>query len=218
MGMLEDGKSPVLKTCRDCRWIKCSKNTNIPNFSKWNTTRGFENFYKNKKKRKRESYHDGRNLVVKVNDRVYTYPPKAGILIFNKTLNKVLAVKNCYNPKCPKWGLPKGHMEYDENLVDCAVREFMEETGLRINVAPGDPFIKINNSVYFVYFLINKIDKIQPIDTNEINESRFVDIDELLTYNSNREMYIALTKKLKFAKKICKGIVINPKHNDHHNQ
>ena len=31
-------------------------------------------------------------------------------------------------------------------------------------------------------------------------------------------MYIALTKKLKFAKKICKAIVINPTRNDRHNQ
>ena len=56
---------------------------------------------------------------------------------------------------------------------------------------------------------MNKVNNITPIDTNEINESRFVEIEELLTLNSNREMYIALTKKLKFAKKICRGIIIN---------
>ena len=216
--MLDDNNSPTVKTDNSCRWIKCRKQPSNYNYSKWNTTKGFENFYRNKKKRKRESYQDGKNLIVKVNDKVYTYPPKAGILIFDRTLSKVLAVKNCYNPKCPKWGLPKGHMESDENLKNCAIREFYEETGLTINVASGDPYIKINNSVYFVYYLINKISYINPVDTNEINESRFVDINELLSYNSNREMYIALTKKIKFAKKICKGIVINPIYNQNHNQ
>ena len=217
MGMIDDNSTAVVKTSNQSRWIKCRKQP-PQNYSKWNTTKGFENFYKNKKKRKRESYQEGRNLVVKVNDKVYTYPPKAGVLIFDRTLNKVLAVKNCYNPKCPKWGLPKGHMENQENLIDCAKREFKEETGLNIEVLVDDPYIKINNSVYFVYYLVNKIDNINPIDTNEINESRFVDINELLSYNSNREMYIALTKKLKFAKKICKAIVINPTRNDRHNQ
>ena len=215
--MIDDNSTAVVKTSNQSRWIKCRKQP-PQNYSKWNTTKGFENFYKNKKKRKRESYQEGRNLVVKVNDKVYTYPPKAGVLIFDRTLNKVLAVKNCYNPKCPKWGLPKGHMENQENLIDCAKREFKEETGLNIEVLVDDPYIKINNSVYFVYYLVNKIEKINPIDTNEINESRFVDINELLSYNSNREMYIALTKKLKFAKKICKAIVINPTRNDRHNQ
>ena len=51
------------------------------------------------------------------------------------------------------------HQEYDENLVDCAVREFMEETGLRINVAPGDPFIKINNSNQSIHIVLCRRDR-----------------------------------------------------------
>tara|TARA_B110000977_G_scaffold197402_1_gene279871 strand:+ start:643 stop:1251 length:609 start_codon:yes stop_codon:yes gene_type:complete len=193
----------------DKKWTKCSKILKSKNNSKWNTSKGFENFYKNKKRRNRKTYQDGKNLVVKVNDKIYTYPPKAGVLIFDKTYTKVLAVKNNYNPDNPKWGLPKGHMEDDENFIECAQRELNEETGLNITINSDDPYIKINNSVYYVFFILNKVNNITPIDTNEINESRFVEINELLSFNSNREMYIALTKKLKFAKKICRGIVVN---------
>ena len=30
------------------------------------------------------------------------------------------------------WNIPKGHVENSENLLDCAIREFEEETGLTI--------------------------------------------------------------------------------------
>jgi predicted NUDIX family NTP pyrophosphohydrolase len=30
------------------------------------------------------------------------------------------------------WNIPKGHVENSENLLDCAIREFEEETGLKI--------------------------------------------------------------------------------------
>ena len=201
--------SNIYSMNHDKNWTKCSRMLKNRNNSKWNTTKGFENFYKNRKRKQRETYQEGKNLIVKVNDKIYTYPPKAGVLIFDKTLTKVLAVKNCYNPNNPKWGLPKGHMEEDEDFINCAKRELHEETGLIVNINETDPYIKINNSVYYVYYVLNKVNNITPIDTNEINESRFVEIEELLTLNSNREMYIALTKKLKFAKKICRGIIIN---------
>ena len=201
--------SNIYNMTNERKWTKCVKHHTCRNNSKWNSSKGFENFYKNRKRKQRETYQDGKNLIVKVNDKIYTYPPKAGVLIFDKSQRKVLAVKNCYNPNNPKWGLPKGHMEEDEDFIRCAKRELYEETGLVIDIKDDDPYIKINNSIYYVYFVLNIVDNITPIDTNEINESRFVEINELLSFNSNREMYIALTKKLKFAKKICRGIIIN---------
>ena len=72
-----------------------------------------------------------------------------------------------------KLGLPKGHLERGENTV-CAVRE-LKEDGLRMT-EEEDPYIKINNSMYYVYSVANNIDNIKnikPIDTNEIKECRF---------------------------------------------
>jgi len=176
-----------------------------------NNKNTFKNFYK-KQKQNRTTYLDGNNLVIKINDKVYTYPPKSGVIIFDRDLKNVLAVKNCYNPDVPKWGLPKGHLEDGETSVECAIRELKEETGLSIDIEESDPYIKINNSMYYVYTIANSISSVNnicPIDVNEINECRFVEISELLTYNANRELYIALTKKLKFAKKIARKIILN---------
>lgn len=34
-----------------------------------------------------------------------------------------------------RWGVPKGHMEPGETLEECAVRETLEETGVRVEIA-----------------------------------------------------------------------------------
>ena len=60
-----------------------------------------------------------------------------------------------YNPNNPKFGYPKGHKEVNETDEYCASREAREETGLNLNINKKDPFIKINNSIYFVYSLFN---------------------------------------------------------------
>ena len=36
------------------------------------------------------------------------------------------------------WNIPKGHVENSENLLDCAIREFEEETGL---IIPTDKYL-----------------------------------------------------------------------------
>ena len=66
-------------------------------------------------KQKKRIYKDG-ILYVTIGDRTLKYPPKAGIMLFNSTFDKILMVKNNYHPypKCQKWGYPKGHLEEGE--------------------------------------------------------------------------------------------------------
>lgn len=53
---------------------------------------------------------------------------KAGIVYYNRTSHKILIVQSRGN----LWGIPKGTCKYNENINDCAVREFFEETGIDI--------------------------------------------------------------------------------------
>jgi len=71
----------------------------------------------------------------------------SGILVYRFVDNKlqVLLGKNG-GPKWLKrsvgaWNIPKGHIEEGENLLDGAIREFMEETSLDIDI--GDVTEKI---------------------------------------------------------------------------
>ena len=82
--------------------------------------------FKKKKKKKKSSYMSNDNLIIKVKNKLYTYPPKAGVILFNLDKSKILVIKNAYNPALSKWGLPKGHVEKEETRIECAKRELLE--------------------------------------------------------------------------------------------
>lgn len=159
-----------------------------------------------KKKSKKQTFMSKDNLIIKIKDKTYVYPPKAGVIIFNSDKTKILIVKNAYNPLLSKWGLPKGHLEKNETRIECAKRELLEETGIDLDITPNDPFVKINNSIYYVYKTGEKKFDIKPVDTNEVNEALFVDIKDIKNLKINRELNVAITTKLKLAKKLAKEI------------
>lgn len=55
----------------------------------------------------------------------------AGILVFNRDGKKVLLVKH---KKLGVWIYPGGHIEENENPLECAIRETNEETGIAVKV------------------------------------------------------------------------------------
>ena len=72
--------------------------------------------------------------------------PASAVAIIND--DKILMLKRMDNGK---WTLPGGTMELNESLVDCALREVKEETGLRVSVKDiigtyTDPDIRIEYS------------------------------------------------------------------------
>ena len=153
-----------------------------------------------------------KTLIVTINGEEQVYPPKAGVILFNKKLNKVLIVKSRgYHKSETRWGLPKGHLENNELPNECAMRELYEETGIKINIPEKtDNYINsINNSTYYVYVVDEKKISLNPIDTIEIVNVKFCYINRLKTIKTdilNKELQKVVGKYLKNVKKLAKII------------
>tara|TARA_B110000211_G_scaffold234928_1_gene307481 strand:- start:2045 stop:2506 length:462 start_codon:yes stop_codon:yes gene_type:complete len=148
-------------------------------------------------------------LIIQINDKKYYYPPKAGVIIMNRAQTKLLIVKNKNDTEASKWGLPKGHVEKGETLTECAERELLEETGVALKILPSDPYIKINNSMYYIYWTEDTtLLTIAPRDKEEIEDARFCYINRIHSLRVNRELKTILKKKLKKLKRFAKKISI----------
>ena len=58
--------------------------------------------------------------------------PQVGIAVIVKKDNQVLLGKRKNSHGDGTWAFPGGHLEYGESIEDCAAREVLEETGVRI--------------------------------------------------------------------------------------
>jgi len=66
--------------------------------------------------------------------------PKVGIAVVIERNNKILLGKRKGSHKSGFWAVPGGHLEFNETLEECAMREVLEETGLAINNIRKDTF------------------------------------------------------------------------------
>lgn len=123
----------------------------------------------------------------------------------------------------PEWGFPKGRRNLREVDLDCAVREFSEETGIDINkhqITNGPPiteeFMGTNNVRYrHIYYMAHfenryevKIDPQNKSQVAEVGQIKWMSVEEGL--NSirpyNNEKKIALSQAYKYAKSHIKEL------------
>jgi 8-oxo-dGTP pyrophosphatase MutT (NUDIX family) len=82
-------------------------------------------------------------------DRSYNYSPrkKAGIIMTSKEFGKFLIVQS----KGRLWGAPKGGIEVGETPIECACREFREETGVDADLSKVvvSTELSVNQGKYF---------------------------------------------------------------------
>jgi 8-oxo-dGTP pyrophosphatase MutT (NUDIX family) len=114
---------------------------------------------------------------------------KEGVIIVYQNILVTLEyiLRNTYSIyEEPEWNFPKGRRNMLENDIECAVREFCEETNLKkedIELIDDEPFIEIHkgtNGLKYrtVYFLANiKTDKELKID--KTNKNQIMEISKI---------------------------------------
>jgi 8-oxo-dGTP diphosphatase len=79
------------------------------------------------------------------------------VFVFNKNRRRFLLGKRKGSHGAGLYSLPGGHLEKGETLVDCAIREVKEETGLDVESAviltARDEFFPVENLQYATIYL-----------------------------------------------------------------
>ena len=84
-----------------------------------------------------------------------------------------------------KWSFPKGHSNPDESPYQCAVREVVEETGMRVFPDSAET-ISLAFAQYYVFDLDTEFPLV-PEDANEIMDTRWVTLEEMCDLRLNAD-------------------------------
>ena len=110
-----------------------------------------------------------------------------------------------------EWGFPKGRRNNREGAVDCAIREFTEETGYKksdikilTNVVPFEEvFIGSNGKMYKNIYYVAKYNrdkisyKLDGFQRSEISEMRWIDRENIIhTFRSCDEIKVNIVEKI----------------------
>lgn len=123
---------------------------------------------------------------------------KNGTIINNKYVTlKILIEESVTSWQTPEWEFPKGRKNHHEKPLDCALREFSEETGylksdIRVidNIVPFEEvFIGSNFKVYkhkyYLAILTGSVIPANMFQSSEISAIEWKTIDECLDYIRN---------------------------------
>lgn len=118
-----------------------------------------------------------------------------GALVYRKENDKykLLLVKHRYGGH---WCFPKGHVEAGENETETALREVMEETGIRIDLQEGfrhavEYYPKPNVKKQVIYFLGKAQYEEYTMQEEEIREITWADLDKafyMVTFKNDKNL------------------------------
>lgn len=168
----------VIDVKKNNKWLRNQKISYVSDKTKSNFI--YKNFCKKNKKYKKKII-------------------KCGTIILNYDLSEILLVKNNYSNK---WGAPKGHRNNNETYADCAKRETLEETSIKLQFDDNFPKIKVNSSYYFPIIAIKLNKNLVPYDKNEISEIKWFKIKDLENLDINYETKNLLKFKFNQIKQI----------------
>ena len=114
--------------------------------------------------------------------------PKVGVSVILKYNNKVLVGKRKGSHGDGTWAFPGGHLEYSENIEECAKRELLEETNINVSTYTpinlgytNDVFVKENKHYITLYLQYNIDKQIEPelMEPNKCYEWKWFDIKNI---------------------------------------
>ncbi len=120
----------------------------------------------------------------------------AGALVVNRD-RKVLVVTERYawKKKTQFWKLPGGAMDVGEDIMSCAQRECLEETGVRaepvsiIGFRHKLSFRFGRGDIYFIVMMACSNSGDIDIDPNELSAAKWIDLDEYLAFKHIEKYY-----------------------------
>jgi 8-oxo-dGTP diphosphatase len=107
----------------------------------------------------------------------------SGVLLDEQ--DRILLLRHTYRGDTP-WGLPGGGLKAGESLEECLQREFLEETGMRVEAVSmlsgaAHPERRLVDMIFSCRLLPGEsLDSFQP--NAEVSEARFFAPDELPEY------------------------------------
>jgi len=126
--------------------------------------------------------------------------PKVGVGVFVLKDGKLLMGKRKNTHGEGTWSLPGGHLEFNESIEDCAIRETKEETGLELKNVRLGPFtndiLKDEGKHYITIFVLadhtdgepetlepEKCEKWEWVKWDKLPEPLFLPLQNLLKQN-----------------------------------
>ncbi len=122
----------------------------------------------------------------------------AGGVVWRRSDGRIEVVL-VHRPRYDDWTFPKGKLDVGETDEEAAVREVMEEASLAVRLGPELPSTtyldRSGKHKRVRYWAMTAADGSEPAGANEVDEARWVDLDEaraLLTYPRDIELVDAL--------------------------
>lgn len=123
---------------------------------------------------------------------------KAGTILINKDLKSIGLVRRI---KHNDISFPKGHLENGETLIECAVRETLEETGRNIKLLKEEPVYvmkyssKKEKDVELYFFLAEDLGEIRKDIDEELIWVKYEEVNSYLTHDELKKCFIEIYDK-----------------------